>query len=185
MMVRSFCLIRKLIKRVDNLFMKHIIAFFLLYSISSHANETCSRVAVINYQEVLVDTSSTKKGEGLRYYLNKDERAKELLDEYQEKIQPSKLGIITGSVGSAMILAGVLQTSSSGTGITSRNTLLYSGLILSGLTYITTKTINRGHEKLLEKAVDQYNRRNLPRIYFSPFGDNDNVGVGFGLQQEF
>ena len=47
---------------------------------SAWGAETCSRVASINYQEVLIDVSSNNRGEGLRYYLAKDQIAKELLD---------------------------------------------------------------------------------------------------------
>ena len=35
-------------------------------------DEPCSRSARINYQDVLVDTSSTRKGEGIKFYLEKD-----------------------------------------------------------------------------------------------------------------
>ena len=40
----------------------------LILSYSAHSTDTCSRIATINYQDILIDTSSTKKGEGLRYY---------------------------------------------------------------------------------------------------------------------
>ncbi|HLW56607.1 MAG TPA: hypothetical protein VKY27_04425, partial [Bacteriovoracaceae bacterium] len=66
-----------------------LILILLLNSLSVFAAETCSRVAIINYQEVLVDVSSSNRGEGLRFYLEKDEVAKGLLDEYQENNRPT------------------------------------------------------------------------------------------------
>ena len=36
--------------------------FFAFLSLA-HADENCSRIAIVNYQQVLVDTGSTGKGE--------------------------------------------------------------------------------------------------------------------------
>lgn len=65
--------------------MRIILSFLLFFMISNAvAEKTCSRVATINYQQVLVDAGSNKKGEGLRFYLEKDPISKKLLDKYQE-----------------------------------------------------------------------------------------------------
>lgn len=150
------------------------------------ANETCSRVAIINYQEVLVDTSSNSKGEGLRFYLEKDPNAKKLLNEYQEQNKPSLLATTTSTLGSAMILGGLLQTDENTSGITNRNSLIYGGLLLSTISYLVSKTLQYNNEELLQRAVEQYNKRNLPRIYFSPFQDNNSdFTIGVGVQKEF
>lgn len=157
---------------------------FLLGLAKAYAVDTCSRVAVINYQEVLVDAGSSKKGEGLRFYLEKDQVAKELLDEYQEKNRPSAWSAGTSTIGSLMVLAGLTQTGDSD-GIANRNTLLYGGGILVAITYLTSKTIQYNNEGILKQAVDQYNKRNRPQIFFSPYGDGNTTGFGVGLNQEF
>lgn len=158
-----------------------IIIFTFLISTVSFSAETCSRIAIINYQEVLVDAGSNKKGEGLRYYLEKDKNSHKLLDEYQHKNKPTILGAATSTVGSFMILSGLMQTNDS-SGLQNKNTLLYGGSILVALSYLTSKTVQYNNEVLLKRAVDQYNKRNLPRIYFSP---GDGKGFGVGVTQEF
>ncbi len=48
------------------------------------ANEACSRIAIINQQEFLVDPNLNRKGEGLRFYLARDENSK-TIDNNNEK----------------------------------------------------------------------------------------------------
>lgn len=161
--------------------------FFILISTLSTclAVDTCSRVAVVNYQEVLVDAGTGKMGEGLRFYLERDPVSKKLLDEYQEKNKPTIWRASASTVGSLFILASLSQTSEE-TGIQNKNTLLYTGGALIALSYLTSKTLKYSNEKILKSAVDHYNKRNSPHIYFSPYKDNNNsTGIGVGLQQEF
>lgn len=146
--------------------------------------ETCSRVATINYQEVLVDVSSSNPGEGLRYYLQKDQISKELLDEYQENNRPTWKNAAMSTLGTAMILGGLLRT---GEGenetLTSRNFLLFGGVSLIGVSYLISKTNQVNNEYLLVKSVEEYNKRNTPRIILAPTDDGKGVGIGVG--QEF
>lgn len=161
--------------------LNYLFLFILLVCANTYAAETCSRVAIINYQEVLVDAGSNKKGEGLRYYLEKDSNSHKLLDEYQERNKPTIWGAATSTVGSFMILSGLMQTNES-SGFQNKNTLLYGGSILVALSYLTSKTMQYNNEVLLKRAVDQYNKRNLPRIYLSP---GDGKGFGVGISQDF
>lgn len=161
---------------------KTLIIFILMINVC-FAAEVCSRRAIINYQEILVDGGSNKKGEGLRFYLEKDKFSKELLDEYQQKNKPTILTAATSTFGSLMIFSGLLQTNES-EGVQNRNTLLFSGGILVALSYLVTKTTQYKNEEILKRAVDQYNKRNLPRIYFYPY-NSDSPGIGVGIQQEF
>ena len=64
------------------MFFRSVIILILSIQIG-YCAETCSRKAIVNYQEILVDGGSNKKGEGLRFYLEKDKYSKELLDKYQ------------------------------------------------------------------------------------------------------
>ena len=161
------------------------ILIFTLCSINAFANETCSRVATINYQKVLVDAGNNRRGEGLRFYLEKDPVSKKLLDDYQEKNKPTIFNASASTAGSIMVLAGLLQTNQAD-GVQNSNTLIFSGSILIALSYLTTKTLQLNNEKILNEAVEEYNKRNTPRIYFSPFKDNNGgSAIGFGLQQEF
>lgn len=163
-----------------------LITFLLMTSLSLKAAETCSRVATINYQEVLVDVSSNKRGEGLRYYLQKDELAKDLLNEYQENNRPTWKSASLSTLGTAMILGGFLRTGDGkGETITSRNFLLFGGLSLIGMSYIISKTNQYNNEYLLLKSVEEYNKRNTPRIYFAPTDLKNGLGFGMGATQEF
>ena len=166
--------------------MKFILGIsLLLFNCLSFAAETCSRVAIINYQKVLVDAGSNKKGEGLRYYLEKDPVSKALLNKYQKENEPTLLSASASTAGSFMLFAGLIQTDTM-SALGDKNSLIYTRLGLIALTYLTSKTQQYSNEKILNEAVSQYNTRNTPRIYFSPYKDYSGTsGVGFGLQQEF
>jgi len=158
----------------------------IILSLPSWAAETCSRVATINYQEVLVDVSSNKKGEGLRYYLEKDQASKELLDDYQKNIRPSWQSASVSTLGSGMILAGLLRsTEGTNEGFTSREFLLLGGLGLITLNYLVLITNEHHNERLLTQSIETYNKRNTPKIFFAPSGNKEGIGLGVGVGQEF
>jgi len=136
---------------------------------SARGDEICSRVAEINYQEVLVDTISTKKAEGLRYYLDKDPKTKSMLNIYQDRSKPAWQHAALGTLGSLLILGGVFQVGSENSQFFNRNTLFLTGGSLLIINYLIYNTVQQENEKLLGQAIIEYNRRNLPKIYFSPF----------------
>ena len=145
--------------------------------------ETCSRVATINYQDVLVDVSSSNRGEGLRYYLEKDQVAKELLDEYQDNNRPTWKGAAMSTLGTAMILGGFLRTTGGeDETFTSKNFLIVGGATLIGVSYLISKTKQYSNEYLLLKSIDEYNKRNTPSIFFAPTGDGKGLGIGVGQE---
>ena len=163
-----------------------ILVLFLIMSFAVQADQTCSRTATVNYQEVLVDVSASYRGEGLRYYLEKDQISKELLDEYQENNRPTWKSAAMSTVGTAMLLGGFLRSDSNANeSFASRNVLLFGGATLIAVSYLISKTDQYTNEHLLYKAVEEYNKRNTPRIYFGPAGTMENLGVGVGLQKDF
>ena len=165
--------------------MKFFIFLTFFISFTCLSQETCSRIATINYQKVLVDAGSNKKGEGLRFYLEKDPISKKLIDQYQAENKPTIFSASASTAGSVLVLAGLLQTNKS-EGIQNNNTLIYGGSILIALSYLSSKTMKFSSEGLLDQAVKQYNKRNSPKIYFSPFiNDSGGSNLGLGLQQEF
>src|SRR5690606_19645324 len=130
---------------------------------------------------VLVDVSSSNRGEGLRYYLAKDEVAKSLLDEYQENNRPTWKSAAMSTLGSAMILGGLLRTNEGeNETLTNRNFLLFGGVTLIGVSYLISKTNQYNNEYLLLKSIDEYNKRNTPRIFFAPTDDGKGAGIGVG-----
>lgn len=163
-----------------------VLILFLLLQLSAWAAETCSRVATINYQEVLVDVSNKHRGEGLRYYLEKDEVAKELLNEYQENNRPTWKSAALSTLGTAMVLGSFLRTSDGQKdGIASRNMLLFGGASMIAVSYLISKTKQYNNEYLLQKSVEEYNKRNTPKIYLAPTNPKDGFGLGVGVGQEF
>ena len=160
-------------------------SFFIIFFLPQlQAAETCSRIASINYQEVLVDVSSSKRGEGLRYYLEKDQISKELLDEYQLNNRTTWKSAAMSTMGTGMMLAGLLRKNEGQSEtFTSRNFLLFGGMTLLGVSYLITKTKQYNNEYLLLKSVEEYNKRNTPKILFAPTGDGK--GLGFGIGKEF
>lgn len=163
-----------------------ILLAFLLLVPHSQAAETCSRVATINYQEVLVDASGNNRGEGLRYYLEKDARAKELLNEYQDNNRPTWKSAAMSTVGTAMILGSFLSTGGGDSqNVTGRNFLLFGGIGLIGVSYLISKTNQYNNEYLLLKSIEEYNKRNTPRIFFAPTDPSNGLGFGMGVGKEF
>lgn len=161
-----------------------LILFALLGEV--FAAETCSRVATINYQEVLVDVSSNNRGEGLRYYLEKDPIAKDLLNEYQENNRPSWKTAALSSAGTGMLLVGLLRTGSGESeSLTNRNNLLVGGISMIAISYLISRTNQYRNEYLLQRSVDEYNKRNTPKIYLTPLDAPKGMGLGVGVGKEF
>ncbi len=140
-----------------------IFLLFILVHWSTYAVDTCSRTAVINYQEVLVDTNSTEKGEGLRYHLEKDPVAKSYLDKYQEGTQIRWENAVLGTMGTGLLIGGALAQDSG-----SRSPLLIGGIAISIVNFLMAKTFENSNEENLNKAIEEYNKRNMPKIYFNP-----------------
>lgn len=146
-----------------------ILTFFSHHALSI---ETCSRTAIVNYQEVLIDTSSNEKGEGLRFYLEKDEIAKKYLDEYQEGTKIGWHNAALGTLGTGSIVASLFTNDDS----SKRQGLLIVGAVLIGVNFFVARTLENRNEDNLLKAIEEYNKRNLPKIYFNPESSNEDAG---------
>ncbi len=168
-----------------------LILILILAAPIGEAAESCSRTAIVNYQEVLVDSSSSNRGEGLRYYLQRDPIAKKLLDQYQENNRPRWQGAALSTFGTAMILAGFLRSNEGeNETFTGRNTLVFGGLTMVGVSYLISRTNQYNNEWLLQRAIDEHNKRNTPRIFFTSdpnqTGEKANSsGFGLGVQKDF
>ncbi len=139
-----------------------LIICYLLFTFNSFAAETCSRVAIINFQEVLVDTNTTQKGEGLRFHLEKDSKAIKYLNKYQDKTKISWKNAVLGTTGTGLLLTSLLGDARSNT----KRTLLIGGASLVLINFLVAKTLKMTNEVNLLRAIQEYNKRNLPRIYF-------------------
>jgi len=148
-----------LILKVFNFF---IFLSFFFRPITGYAEEVCSRVALVNYQEVLVDTSSAQKGEGLRFYLEKDLSSKELLDKYQKDGNIKWQNAFIGSSGSLLLLSSLFLSTNKET----KKNLRFSGFFLLIINFLLANSYDKANEKNLVRAIEEYNKRNLPRIEF-------------------
>lgn len=163
-----------------------LIIFFNFIFLDVGAEETCSRIAIINFQEVLIDTNSSLKGEGLRYYLEKDPKAQNLLNLYQKKTRTKWQNAFIGTTGTALLLAGAFTNNNKST----RKTLIITGVSIVFINFFVAKTLQKSNENLLLKAINEYNKRNFPRIYFAP---ERNIfdktlsfnGIRFGLLKQW
>ncbi len=133
-----------------------------------------------------MDVSSRNRGEGLRYYLQKDQVSKALLDEYQENNKLNWKSAAFSTLGAGMILFGVLRTSEGeNETVTSKNFLILGGLTLITVNYFVSRTMEYNNERLLSQSVEEYNKRNTPKIFFSPTDPQNGYGFGVGASQEF
>lgn len=137
--------------------------------------EICGRIATINRQELLVDINSTQKGEGLRYYLEKDPLAKLYLDRYQEGTKNNWQKAVLGTVGTGFILGSIFTHTNDANPEAYRrqkkkkNQLLVLGASLIAINLLAIQAWEKTNEGLLQRAVQEYNKRNLPQIYFNPW----------------
>lgn len=143
---------------------KLIILLFLSITFvqrSALANEACSRIAIINQQEFLVDPNLNRKGEGLRFYLARDEKAKELLEKYQNTSDQRLRSAIIGTSGALMLLGSTFVS-----GGNNKQALVIGGISTIFINFLVSKTIDNNNEKYLIEAVHEYNKRREPKIYF-------------------
>ena len=147
------------------------------------AVETCSRVAIINFQEVLVDSNTSEKGEGLRYHLEKDPVAKEYLDIYQKNSAIRWPSAILGTAGTGLMLFGFFNSDTE-----DRRLYLIAGGATILVNFLVTRTLEITNEANLNRSIDEYNKRNLPKIFFNPEetqGQIDFSKVKLGLVQQW
>jgi hypothetical protein len=142
------------------------ILFNLILTYKAKAVETCSRIAIINYQEVLVDANASEKGEGLRYNLEKDPIAKEYLNTYQKNSNIRWPTAMLGTAGSALMLYGFFTVDSQ-----DRQIYLISGTATILVNFLIARTLEITNEVNLNRAVEEYNKRNLPKIFFNTLPD--------------
>ncbi len=147
-----------------------------LIACSVMAEETCGRTATVNYQKVLVDTNSSQRGDGLRYYLEKDPAASMYLEKYREGSGLRWQSAILGTLGSAMMLGGVM-TSGSG-----KKTLLIGGAVMVTVNFFIARTTDYTNESYLDRAVEEYNKRNLPKIYLDAEDEAQENSPAFQLE---
>jgi hypothetical protein len=162
----------------------------LFFSVNAFCADTCSRVAVINHQEILVDPSSSAKGEGLANYLEKDKVATSYFNEYRDGNALSLKSAAVSTLGTIMIIYGAFQNSEnedeSSNLLEKKETFIVGGATLIFLSYLFSTTYQFNNEKKLDTAVKEYNKRNNPKIYFSPYFDvKGNNGIGLGMSKEF
>jgi hypothetical protein len=161
-----------------------LVLLILLNSFAYGAENTCSRTAIINHQEILVDTNSTDRGEGLRPYLEKDKVAKSYLDLYQDNSKVRWHSAALGTLGALTIISSFFTSSSE-----SRRSLMIAGASLMTINFFTAKTLENSNEANLRKAVEEYNKRNIPRIHFDPNHksdiEKDSPGLTFQLQKSW
>jgi len=147
--------------------LRNFLLLFIIFGISSYQNanavQTCSRVAVINFQEILVDSNASEKGEGLRYHLEKDPKALEYLNTYQKNSAIRWPNAIIGSAGTGLLLLGFFSSNSQ-----DRQIYTISGSATILVNFLIARTLEMGNEVNLNRAIEEYNKRNLPKIYFNP-----------------
>jgi hypothetical protein len=157
--------------------------FLLLASLGSFAAETCSRIAIINFQEVLVDSNTSEKGEGLRYHLEKDPVAKQYLDTYQKNSTIKWPSAVLGTAGTGLLVYSFFNDNSE-----DRRFYLIAGAATILVNFLVSRTLEVTNESNLNRAIEEYNKRNLPKIFFNPEatqGQIDFTKIKLGLAQHW
>ena len=132
---------------------------------------------------LLVDSNTSERGEGLRYHLEKDAVAKSYLDIYQKNSAIRWPSAILGTAGTGLMLFGFFNSNSE-----DRRLYLISGGATILVNFLVTRTLEITNEENLTRAIDEYNKRNLPKIFFNPEesqGQIDFSNVKLGLVQQW
>jgi hypothetical protein len=108
--------------------------------------------------------SRNLKGEGLRYLIDRDPIAKSHLDKYQKNSSHLLMTAGIGTAGTLLAVSGFVVNSNKET----KRNLIIGGLGVLLVNYLMAKTLDYTNEENLNMAVDEYNRRNTPTIYFGP-----------------
>ena len=165
-------------------FFSSLMLMLMLMMTQAQAVETCSRVAIINYQEVLVDSNASEKGEGLRYHLEKDPVAKSYLDTYQKNSAIRWPNALLGTAGTGLLLFGFFTSDSQ-----DRQVYLIGGGATILVNFLVARTLEVTNEANLNRAVQEYNKRNLPKIFFNPEGVRESdagfSGIKIGLNKDW
>lgn len=157
-----------------------ILCFSSLKIFSAELN--CGRTAIVDQKTVLIDAGSRCLGEGLRFYLEKDPEALKHFNLYQEgqKINWFRAGLSMGGTG--LLIGGLLLDNGSNSGVLQRDSLIYSGALFVLISYVLTKTHNYNNERHLQKSIEEYNKRSLPKIKFGPIYQKRQSGYDVGVQ---
>lgn len=165
---------------------KHFFILFILVHFSSFsAKNNCSRTVIINGKKIAIDTSSTQKGQALRYYLSKDPIASEYFEQYTEANKPHWKRIGASTLGVGLILGSLVSSNNTKNNLFKRDTLLYSGLGIVALSFLYAKTKDNENEVWLNKAIDEYNKRSSPKIYWLPQYQPEKASWGLMIGTEY
>lgn len=115
--------------------------------------QDCQRKAVIGNKKYVIDILSTKKGEGLRYTMQRDPFALELLEKYQHDSKKIKYAAYTGTP--ALILTGWRMAQADEVG---KDLLFWTGITGILGSYLWGQMLSNSNEDTLENAVSTYNR---------------------------
>jgi len=127
------------------------------------AQDSCGRIATVNYQDIFIDSSSTKKGEGLRNFLAQTPESLTLLNEYQKNTSPNYVIAGASTVGFTLLLLGLTSNRESG-GFYSKESLVSTGLVIMALSLVTSQTLKRQNEDRLMESIELYNSNGGPQI---------------------
>ena len=144
--------------------MRIFLSILLIFlSLPVFSVETCSRIAIINYQEVLIDANTSEKGQGLRYHLEKDPIALQYLNTYQKNSGIKWPSAVLGTAGTGLLLLGFFNSNPE-----DRRTYIITGAATILVNFLVARTLEITNEVNLNKAIEEYNKRNLPKIFFNP-----------------
>lgn len=96
----------------------------------------------------------------MKSYLEKDSQANSYYEKYQEGNKFKWQDTLLGTGGGLAVLTGL----SLGSQNTSKNTFIIAGVSMIALQFIIGYSVKRSNESNLEKAIEEYNKRNFPKI---------------------
>ena len=121
---------------------------------------TCSRKAIHDNREILIDGYTGIKGSGLNDLMKNHQKAMQHLQRYQNSGEIRTFNLLSGTISTASILTGLLYTGDK----TNKSNFLFFGGIVALVNFLTTKTVEFYNERELALAIDEYNKTSEAKI---------------------
>lgn len=124
------------------------------------STQTCSRKAIYQNKEILIDGHTGAKGSGLVKILEKNPKALSHLNSYQNANDVQTFNLISGSVSTLSLLTGLLYTGDKN----NKSNFLVFGGVVALINFLTTKTIHFYNERELTLAIEEFNKSSEHQI---------------------
>jgi len=134
--------------------------FMINFVYAKDSAPTCSRKAIFNNKEILIDGYTGARGSGLNKIMRSNPKALKHLSIYQNANDIQTFNLLSGTISTTSLITGLLYT---GDRDNKNNFILFGGIVAL-INFLTTKTIQFYNERELTLAIEEYNKTSVHQI---------------------